>query len=228
MIKISASIACANFANLAKDIEQLGEAGIDLLHFDVADGNFADTFLMGPSIINQLRPLTTIPFDTHLAVYEPSRFIEQFVRAGSNFVTIHVEACPRPEEVLLQIRDLGAKPAIALRPETPATELNDEMLSLAKMVLVLTVHPGYAGQKFIASTLAKIKNLHGFIKKKGYETEIEVDGAINLNTVTEVVRAGARVLVGGSSGILVKEKTIGEAVKALREKSLAILAKMKQ
>jgi len=215
-IKISASMACADFICLERDIRQLEEAGVCMLHFDVVDGSFADTFIMGPPIIQSLRPFTKLIFDVHLMIYNPAKFIRQFVEVGSDYICFHLEACDNPVEVAEKIKSSGIKAALALCPETPAEKVKEELLRLVDMVLVLTVHPGYAGQPFISYTLDKIKKLYSLKEKMGLmDLDIAADGNINPKTIPSVVKAGANVLVGGSSGLFVKGKSIKECAKAM-------------
>lgn len=187
-----------------------------MLHFDVVDGSFADTFIMGPSIIKNIRPLTRLPFDVHLAIWHPYKFIEQFVEAGCEYIGIHIEAADDIKKVLRRIKGLGSKPILILRPETPVKKIKEEILHMVDMVLLLTVHPGYSGQSFIPSTVDKIRQLSNLLERTGLSClDIAVDGNINPNTIPSVVKAGANILIGGSSGLFVKGKSIENCVKSM-------------
>ena len=217
-IKISASMACANFACLEKDIHDLEEAGVSMLHFDIADGSFADTFIIGPSIIKNIRYLTRIPFDVHLAVWHPCKFIEQFIEAGSEYIGVHIEATDDIKKVLRRINDLGSRSILAFCPETPIEKIKEELFYMVDMILLLTVHPGYAGQSFISPTLNKIRQLSNLLERTGLShLDIAVDGNINPKTIPSVVKAGANVLIGGSSGLFIKGRPIKNCVKLMSE-----------
>lgn len=216
-ILISASIACADFGFLAEQIRELEEAGVAFLHFDVADGQFAPTFIMGPPILASLRPYTKIPFEVHLACWNPEKYIEQFVQAGANYIAYHIEATEDAEHLARIIRSAGVKPVVALRPETPPEVISDSLLEQVDMVLVLAVHPGFAGQRFIPGMVEKIHRLAHRIESLGLSCLIEVDGNINEQTIPEVVEAGARVLIGGTSGLFRKDRSLKASVQIMRE-----------
>ncbi len=213
---ISASLACADFGYLAETLRVLEEAGVAFFHFDVADGSFAQTFLLGPSVLTSLRKYTRVPFEAHLACWSPERFIPQFVTAGADYIAYHLEATGEPEKVADIIRESGARPVLALRPETPAEAVEDSLLAKVDMVLVLTVQPGFAGQKFIPETLEKMRKLLQRIQSLGYPCLIEADGNICETTIPSVVRAGARVLIGGTSGLFRNDRGLQESVMLLR------------
>jgi len=189
-----------------------------MLHFDITDGSFADTFIMGPSIIKNIRPFTKIPFDAHLAVWHPYKFIEQFVEAGCEYIGVHIEAVDDIEKILRRINELGSRPILALRPETPIEKIKEKILHMVDMILILTVHPGYAGQPLIPSTVNKIRQLSNLLERRGLSNlDIAVDGNINPSTIPSVVKAGANVLIGGSSGLFVKGRSIKNCVKLMVE-----------
>lgn len=219
-ILISASLACADFGYLAKTIRCLEEAGVSFFHFDVADGSFAPTFILGPPVLASLRKYTQIPFEVHLACWNPERYIEEFVRAGANYVAYHLEATDDPDKVADLISSNGAKPVVALRPETPVEIISDSLLCKVSMVLILTVHPGFAGQKLIPGTISKIEKLSKRIQERGYKCFIEADGNINETTIPAIVKAGANVLIGGTSGLFRKDRNLRESVAILKEKAV--------
>jgi ribulose-phosphate 3-epimerase len=216
-VLVSASIACADFGHLAEQIRELEEAGVALLHFDVVDGQFAPTFIMGPPVLASLRPYTKIPFEVHLACWNPEKYIEQFVQAGADYIAYHVEATADPGYLAGVIRSKGAKPVVALRPETSPEAISDALLAQVDMVLVLAVHPGFAGQRFIPGTVEKIRRLARRIEGLGLGCLIEVDGNVNEQTIPEVVEAGARVLIGGTSGLFRKDRSLKASVQMMRE-----------
>jgi len=224
-IHISASMACADFGHLAREIQELEEGGVSFFHFDIVDGQFASTFIMGPPVLSSLRRYTRVPFEAHLACFHPEKYLQQFVEAGADYIAYHVEATPNPEGFAEAIRLAGAKPVAALRPETPAEMISDALLSEVEMVLVLAVYPGFAGQPFLPGTTAKIRQLAQRIVNLGLHCDIEVDGNVNERTIPEVVEAGARVLIGGSSGLFRPERNLQESLRVMRETALRGMGK---
>lgn len=222
-ILVSASLACADFGYLADTMKQLEEAGVRLFHFDVVDGHFAPTFIMGPPVIASLRKYSCVPFEVHLACWKPERFIDQFIEAGADYIAYHLEAAEVPESLAEMIRKRGARPVLALRPETPAEVVSDAILQGVDMLLVLTVHPGFAGQKFIPETVEKIRKLAQRIQRLRTCCLIEADGNIYEGTIPAVVRAGARVLIGGTSGLFRKDRSFRESVAILKGQAYAVL-----
>ncbi len=216
---ISASLACADFGYLADTMRKLEEVGVAFFHFDVVDGHFAPTFIVGPPVLASLRKYSQIPFEAHLACWQPERYIEQFVEAGADYIAYHLEATEKPESLADTIREKGARPVLALCPETPAEAVSDALLEKVNMVLVLTVHPGFAGQKFIPETVGKIQKLAQRIRFLRTHCLIEADGNICEDTVPNVVRAGARVLIGGTSGLFRKDWSFGESVAILKRQA---------
>ena len=198
MIKIAPSILAADFANLGRDVQSLSSWGADWLHFDVMDGQFVPNLSFGPPILSAIRPLTRLPIDAHLMVENPSRFIPWFLQAGADSITIHVEAEQHLHRSLQQIREAGCRAGVVLNPGTPAIAAK-EVLPYCDLVLVMSVNPGYGGQKFIPESLGKIAELRGMIDERHLSTEIEVDGGINPETAKLCIDAGATVLVAGSA-----------------------------
>ena len=198
MIKIAPSILAADFANLGRDVQALSTWGADWLHFDVMDGQFVPNISFGPPILSSIRPQTRLPIDVHLMVENPSRFIPWFIQAGADIITIHVEAEKHLHRSLQQIHEAGRKAGIVLNPGTPAVAAK-EVLPYCDLVLVMSVNPGYGGQKFIPESVEKIAELRKMIDARGLPTEIEVDGGINPETAKLCIEAGATVLVAGSA-----------------------------
>ncbi len=222
-IVISASLACADFGYLRKTIEELEFAGVNMLHFDVADGSFAPTFIMGPPILASLRKYTSLPFEVHLACWNPQKFVKQFVDAGANYIAFHIETTQEPQRMIDLIRREGVEPAIALHPQSPEDIVSDECLRSVPWVLVLTVFPGFAGQPFLMETLEKIGKLSHRIQRLGFSCAIEVDGNVNEHTIPKVVDRGARMLIGGSSGLFRADRSLAISVEVMQRSALSVL-----
>lgn len=198
MIKIAPSVLAADFSNLGRDVQSLSNWNADWLHFDVMDGHFVPNLSFGPPVLSAIRPLTRLPIDAHLMVEEPACFIPWFIEAGADIITIHVEAEKHLHRSLQQIHEAGRKAGVVLNPGTPASAVK-EVLPYCDLVLVMSVNPGYGGQKFIPESVAKIAELRSMIDARNLLTEIEVDGGINPETARLCIDAGATVLVAGSA-----------------------------
>jgi len=194
---ISPSIIAANFTNLKKEIEKIEVFDQAFIHLDIMDGNFVPNITFGPFIVEQVRKITNLPFDTHLMIENPNDFVEEFALAGSDYITFHIEETVFPLRILTKIKKLGKKCGISFNPATPVESIV-EVLPYVDMVLVMSVEPGFSGQEFISSSLTKIEKLNELRKSKGYNFLISVDGGINEKTMRSVLDAGADVLVMGS------------------------------
>ncbi|MCP1144000.1 ribulose-phosphate 3-epimerase [Lysinibacillus endophyticus] len=198
MIKIAPSILAANFAKLGQEVKEVEEAGAELIHIDVMDGHFVPNITMGPIVVEALRPLTTLPLDVHLMIENPDSYIEQFAKAGADYISVHVEACRHLHRTIQLIRSYNIKPGVVLNPHTPI-ELIQHILEDVDFVLFMTVNPGFGGQKFISSVVPKIEALSRIIKERGLNIEIEIDGGINAETIVPCAKAGANIFVAGSA-----------------------------
>jgi ribulose-phosphate 3-epimerase len=220
MLKIAASILSADFSRLGAQVAAAQAGGADYIHCDVMDGHFVPNITIGPLVVRAVRRCTSLPLDVHLMIEHPEWYISQFAQAGASNITVHTETCPHLHRTIQQIRESGVQASVTINPATPLCAL-DEILPYVDMVLLMTVNPGFGGQSFIESMLAKIRRLREMIQARDLDVDIEVDGGINIHTVRQVVEAGANVLVAGSAIFaphdgLVQDREIAEAITELR------------
>jgi len=196
-IKIAPSLLSADFSRLAEEIASV-EKNADILHLDVMDGHFVPNITMGPAVVKACRGVSKLKFDCHLMIEEPQRYIDHFLDAGADMISIHQETEPNLQRALQMIRDGGAKAGIAINPATPAESLTTS-IEFCDFVLAMTVNPGFGGQRFIEPVVPKIRHISQMIRERGLPVEIEVDGGIDVRTAPAVVSAGATILVAGSA-----------------------------
>ncbi|MFJ8099005.1 ribulose-phosphate 3-epimerase [Lysinibacillus sp. NPDC096212] len=198
MIQIAPSILAANFAKLGEEVKEVEKAGAQLIHIDVMDGHFVPNISFGSIVLDAIRPLTNLPLDVHLMIENPDQYIEQFAKAGADYITVHVEACRHLHRTIQLIRSYGVKPGVVLNPHTPIESIQ-HILEDIDMVLFMTVNPGFGGQKFIHSVVPKIEALAAIIKERNLDIAIEIDGGINAETIIPCAKAGATIFVAGSA-----------------------------
>jgi len=214
-IKISPSILSADFSKLGSEIQNLEKAKADLIHIDVMDGHFVPNITIGPEVINKLRKYTSLPFDVHLMISPVHNFIKNFADAGADIITIHPEATNDLENSIKKIKSYNKKVGISLNPETPLDKLNN-VLDKIDLVLIMSVNPGFGGQKFIENTLNKIKKLRLKIDQLKLKVEIEVDGGINFENSKSIIKAGADILVSGTTIFKSNEGNIKKNIEILK------------
>ena len=198
MIELAPSILSADFAHLAEAVGRATEGGASVIHVDVMDGHFVPNITIGPPVVKSLRKVTELPLDCHLMIENPDRYIPDFAEAGADWISVHQEACRHLNRTLHLIRSHGAQAGVVINPATPVETLS-EVLDIVDYVLVMSVNPGFGGQKFIPGAVHKIRKLADLRAERGLNYRIEVDGGIALDTVAQVVRAGAEILVAGNA-----------------------------
>ncbi len=195
--KIAPSILSADFARLGEEVRRVEEAGADLIHFDVMDGHFVPNLSIGVPVLKSLRTITRLPLDAHLMISEPARYLRAFIEAGANSISVHAEVCDDLAGIAARIHELGARASVAINPETPV----ERVLAAAEhldMILVMSVHPGFGGQGFIAESLEKLRAVRREIERRGLKVDVEVDGGIKIDNIRAAAEAGANVFVSGS------------------------------
>jgi ribulose-phosphate 3-epimerase len=216
-IKLAPSMICSDLSQLGKQVEILDDAGVDIFHWDIMDGVFVHNFCLTPDIIAACRPFTELPFDVHVALIDPASFITEIADAGADIVSLQFETTPHIFRAVDTIHKLGKKAGIVINPITPLSHI-EHILKEIQMVTIMTVDLGFAGQKFIRPMLEKISNLRQLIQEHNLEMDIQVDGQINNATYSDVIKAGANVLVVGTSGLFTVHDDLKTAVKIVRGK----------
>ncbi len=212
-VKIAPSILASDFARLAEEVAKVEAAGADFLHVDVMDGHFVPNLTIGPPIVEALRKVTPLPLDVHLMITNPDAFIREFAEAGATYLTVHTETCPHLHRTIQAIKEHGMKAGITLNPATSLTTLEEAVIE-ADLVLIMSVNPGFGGQKFIPAVYDKIARARDLITRKGSQALLEVDGGIKIDNAAEVVKAGADVLVAGSA--IFNTPNYSETIQAFR------------
>lgn len=198
-VKIAPSILSANFAKMGEEVRSLEANGADIVHYDVMDGVFVNNITFGLKMLEDIRPHTSLPIDAHLMIVHPEKYVERFARAGADYITVHYEACKENlKEVLLLIKSTGVKCGAVINPDTPVEKIAD-VIPLCDIVLVMSVFPGFGGQKFIPEALDKLRAIKEIIDKSGKEIELEIDGGVTEENVAQIKAAGANVIVAGST-----------------------------
>lgn len=214
-ILLSASLACADWLHLERDLRALEQAGVDWLHIDVMDGLFVPNFALNLDIMRAARRVCALPLDVHLMIERPERYLEHFAEAGAALLVVHQEATPHLQRALAQARALGCKAGVALNPATPLQTL-DYVWEDLDLLLVMTVNPGFYGQRLVPATLRKITEARDLLAARGLAVDIQVDGNVSLENAAAMVRAGANVLVGGTSSLFRRDLTLAESTASLR------------
>lgn len=198
-IKIAPSILSADFARMGEEVQSLEQCGADLVHCDVMDGVFVNNITFGIKMVEDIRKRTSLPLDCHLMIVHPEKYVERFAKAGADIITVHYEACQdNLEEVLRLIKSTGVKCGAVINPDTPVEKIKDVIL-LCDMVLVMSVFPGFGGQKFIPSVLKKVREIRAIIDESGKDIDLQIDGGVTAENVEEIKEAGANVIVAGSA-----------------------------
>ena len=215
--KIAASVMCANLGQLENDIKELEANGVEYIHIDIMDGDFVPNFTFGTDFCDAIRKMTDVPLDIHLMIQRPELHIEKFKPLPNEFICVHQEATVHLQRTLALIKSFGARPAVALNPATSISTIED-VLEDVEMVLIMTVNPGYAGQKLVPQTIEKIGRMRKFLDDRGFTgTSIEVDGNVNFENAKKMRGAGADIFVAGSSSIFIKELGLAKGVEELRK-----------
>ena len=217
-VRIAPSILSADFASLGAEVRAVSQAGADYIHIDVMDGHFVPNLTIGPAVVAALRPHSSLPFDVHLMISPADPYIPDFVQAGADIVTVHVEAGPHLHRTIQLIKDEGVRAGLALNPGTPVTVV-EPLLDTLDLVLVMSVNPGFGGQSFIAGQLEKIRQLRTLIDKTEREIDLQVDGGINSENAVDAIVAGADVLVAGSATFTGDTSQYAANIEALRAKA---------
>ncbi|NLV35316.1 MAG: ribulose-phosphate 3-epimerase [Clostridiaceae bacterium] len=216
MVRIAPSLLASDFSKLGEEIDRVEKAGADMIHIDVMDGHFVPNITIGPPVVKSLRKVTKLPFDVHLMIENPELYIDSFIGAGADIISVHIENNYHLHRTLQHIREKGAKPSVVLNPATPLSTL-DMVLADVDMVLLMTVNPGLGGQKYIESMTEKVRELRLMADRRGIKLDIEVDGGIGPDNIFTVTQAGANVVVAGSS--VFNYQDAGENIRLLKQRA---------
>jgi ribulose-phosphate 3-epimerase len=216
MLKIAPSILASDFSKLGEEIVRVEKAGADIIHIDIMDGHFVPNITVGPVVVQSLRKVTRLPFDVHLMIDDPDRYIDQFLEAGANIITVHAEGNNNLHRTLQLIGNGGARPAVALNPATPLSAL-DSILNNIDMVLIMTVNPGFGGQQYIESMTEKVRALRHMAVQRRIKLDIEVDGGIDTENIHMITEAGANIIVAGST--IYNAADAAEIIHSLRQRA---------
>jgi ribulose-phosphate 3-epimerase len=215
MVKLAPSILSADFSRLGEEVVAAEQAGADMIHVDVMDGQFVPNITIGPLVVKAVKKVASIPLDVHLMIEDPDRYVADFADSGADIITVHSEACIHLHRSIQNIKECGVKAAVSINPATPVNDI-EMVLPYVDMVLIMSVNPGFGGQKFIPEAIQKIKVLKNMIEEKKLDVEIEVDGGINVDNVAEVNKAGADIVVMGSA--FYYSKDYAKTVRLVRER----------
>lgn len=219
-ILISASVSCMDLSNVKEHMAIAEQAGIDFYHFDVVDGEFNNCFILGQTLFKTIRNCTDLPIEVHLAVYHPEKYIEQFIKLGADYVGVHYEAIDEPQKIFDKIRKFGAMPVLTYKAETAFLQEDIEILKDIAWINKLTVNPGYSGQKIQIPAINHIRDMRKAINQAGMNISIQADGNINQNTIPMVVKAGANILTGGTSGLFKEDNSVAHNIENMRKVAL--------
>lgn len=225
-ILISASVSCMDLSNLKEHMAIAEQTGVDFYHFDVVDGEFNNCFILGQTLFETMRGCTQLPIEVHLAVYHPEKYIEQFIKLGADYVGVHYEVMDDPQTIFNQIRGYGAMPVLSYKAETKFCSEHIELLKDVAWINKLTVNPGYSGQKIQMPAIEHIRDMRKAIDQAGMDVGIQADGNINKNTIPMVIKAGANILTGGTSGLFKKENSVAENIEDMRSAALSASEKI--
>jgi len=215
-LRLSASLACADWLHLERDLQAIEEAGVEMIHIDIMDGTFVPNFALNMDVMCAVRKVCALPLDVHLMIESPERYLARFIEAGATYLTVHQEATRHLQRVLGEIRALGARAGVALNPATPLNVL-DYVLEDLDLLLIMTVNPGFSGQKLVPAMLRKVAEARAMVKARCLEMDIEVDGNVSFEAAPHMVQAGANILVGGTSSLFRPGASIQENAARLRQ-----------
>lgn len=216
MVKVAPSVLAADLSRLGEEVSRVEQAGADMIHVDIADGHFAPNITFGSPIIKAIRKNTYLPLDLHLMIYKPEKHVERFLDLGGDIISVHFEACNTVslKKIIQKVRDYGGKIGVALKPETELSAGITKLLDQLDMIVLMSVPPGFSGQKFDPSAIPKISKLKAALRKKGLQVDLEVDGGINMRNAPLVIKAGATVIVAGAS--IFRAPNIRNAIRKLK------------